>query len=723
MTAQPKSVHDESPSSTVRLPSDHAPHGPTPAGTGQHALHIPRPHIRPKTALPPAEFEIVETVRGSHPGDRYLRTKRQPYFRRTRFGHLLLRDGADKPRQPIGRAYGWLKRLVIGRPLATAEEPHERVNVFTGVAVFASDNISSSAYASEEIMRVLVLAGVGALALTLPITLAIVLVLAIVVLSYQQTIQAYPNGGGSYIVSSENLGTLPGLIAAAALLTDYVLTVSVSVAAGVAALTSIFPALFAQRVALGVGFVAVLCLGNLRGIRESAVLFTAPTYVYLVAIFGLLGYGLWLFATGSLPSYEAPLEWQQAQVAEPLGLLLILRAMASGSVALTGTEAVSNGVPAFKPPEPRHARIVLLIMGSCFGSIFLAISFLAGQLGILPDPSEQETVISQLTRTLVGRDTPYHYLVQLSTALLLVLAANTAFADFPRLSSILARDRFLPRVFAFRGDRLAFSGGIIVLALLAASLIVAFQGSVANLIPLYTIGVFLAFTLSQTGMVRHWWRLRQREQGWRWRAAFNGLGATATAVVTVVVGVAKFALGAWMVLALVPLLVAMMWGIRRHYLRLERGAQRPETPLDPAQIHPRVIVPIARLDLPARQALAFARAIAGDRAVRAVHVADSAEAAEHFHLEWDQWPHGEAGLVLIESPYRSLAGPVLAYIDTVHRAHPDDTIVVVLPEYVPGHWWEQLLHNQTALRLKATLLFHPGVIVANVPYHLGRRAA
>ncbi len=613
-----------------------------------------------------------------------------------------------------------LKRFLVGQPIRTADEPHERVNVFTGLAVFASDNISSSAYATEEIMRVLLLAGIGMLSLTLPITIAICVVLAIVVVSYQQTIGAYPNGGGSYIVANDNLGPMPALVAAAALLTDYVLTVSVSIAAGVEALTSIFPSWFDYRVAICLGFVAVLCLGNLRGIRESGAIFTAPTYIYLFAIFGLLGYGLFRYATGTLPPYEAPAEWREAAGGQALGVFLILRAFASGSVALTGTEAVSNGVPAFKAPEPRNARRVLIMMGTFFGLIFLGISFLAGQMGILPDPTEQETVISQLTRTLVGEGTPYHYLVQISTSLLLVLAANTAFADFPRLSSILARDRFLPRMFQFRGERLAFNVGIVNLAFIAAVLIVVFQGSVTNLIPLYTVGVFVAFTLSQSGMVKHWLKLRDSERGWRRRAVINGVGAVTTGIVAIEVAISKFALGAWMILILIPALIGVMWSIRKHYSRIQ-GALEPETPTDRAHVHPRTLVPVARLDVAARQALAFAGAIAAGGAVTAVHVADSAEEASRFRGEWEAWPH-DAGveMVVIESPFRSLSGPLLGYVNALARAYPDDTIVVVLPELVPGHWWEHLLHNQTALRLKASLLFHPGVVVANVPYHLAR---
>src|SRR5438105_617682 len=669
------------------------------------------------------DLEWRETVQGTKPGDRFVRVATHKGFTRVRRGHLVPRAGSYGPTTSLGRAIERLKRLLIGRPIASAHELHERLNVFKGLAVFASDNISSSAYATEEIMRVLALAGAGALALTMPTTIAIVIVLAIVVISYQQTIRAYPSGGGSYIVANDNLGPLAGLTAAGALLTDYVLTVSVSIAAGVAALTSIFPDLFDYRVAVGVAFVVLLTLGNLRGIRESGTIFSAPTYVYLLAIYGLLAYGLFRFATGTLPSYQPPAEWVQAERGgEALGLFLILRAFSAGSVALTGTEAVSNGVPAFQPPESRNARIVLILMGGCFGSIFLGMSFLAGQLGIIPDPTEEETVISQLTRLLVGAGSPYHYLVQISTALLLVLAANTAFADFPRLASILARDRYVPRVFQFRGDRLAFTGGIVVLAVIAGFLIVAFAGSVTNLIPLYTVGVFVAFTLGQSGMVRHWWKLRAEEPGWRWRAAINGLGAVTTGIVSVEVAISKFALGAWMVLVIVPVLIGIMWSVHKHYQRLE-GARRAETPMLAEDVVIRAVVPVAELGVPARQALAYARAVAADDGhVVAVHVTDDVASAENLRRQWQEWEPG-VEMIIIESPFRSLTGPLLAYIDALKDSNPGDTITVVLPEYVPSRWWEHLLHNQTALRLKAALLFHPGVVVTNVPYHMAVKLA
>jgi amino acid transporter len=619
------------------------------------------------------------------------------------------------PRSAAGRVAERARLTLFGARIPTAHEVHERIDVFKGLAVFASDNISSSAYATEEIMRVLTLAGIGALTLTMPITIAIVAVLAIVVASYQQTIRAYPNGGGSYIVASDNLGPAAGLTAAAALLTDYVLTVSVSIAAGVAALTSIAPGLYDQRVLLGVAFVALLCLGNLRGIRESATFFSIPTYAYLVAIAGLLGYGLWRAVTGELPAYQAPVAWQPVQGAEALGLVLVLRAFASGSVALTGTEAVSNGVPAFKPPEWRRAQMVLILMGASFAAIFLGMSFLAGRIGILPDPTEQTTVVSQLTALLVGEGTPYHYFVQLSTALLLVLAANTAFADFPRLSSILARDGFMPRQFAYRGDRLAFTIGILVLSLLAAVLLVSFGGSVTNLIPLYTIGVFVAFTLSQTGMVRHWWRARATDPGWRRRAAFNAIGAVATGIVALVVGIAKFELGAWMVLILIPVLIGLMWSIHRHYRAVGDALtiDRLDGVLPLRQ--PRVIVPVSRIDRATLSALSFARAISPDAI--AVHVSDGPEEAAEMRARWERLD-ADVPLAIVESPYRVLVGPLLAYIDALERQDPERPVTVVLSEFVPRRFWDYLLHNQTALRLKLRLFFRRNTVVVDVPYHL-----
>ncbi|MBU6423490.1 MAG: APC family permease [Chloroflexi bacterium] len=652
---------------------------------------------------------------GKRPGDRYVRIVRPREFRRRGPGYVVAGEEVLAPEGRVGRAGDAMRRFLFGARIPSEREIHERVGIIKGLAVFASDNISSSAYATEEIMRVLVLAGVGALTLTMPITLVIVAVLAIVVASYQQTLRAYPNGGGSYIVASDNLGPFAGLVAAGALMTDYVLTVSVSIAAGDEALTSIFPELYPYRVALGVAFVFLLMIGNLRGIRESATIFALPTYAYLVAILGMLAFGLFRMVTGTLPAYQAPPAWRAAHGVEALGILLVLRAFASGSVALSGVEAVSNGIPAFKPPEWKNARVVLILMGTSFGVVFFGMGVLAGRLGIVPDPTEEHTVVSILTATLVGDGTPYHYFVQISTALILVLAANTAFADFPRLSSILARDGFMPHQFAYRGDRLAFSTGIVVLSLLAAGLIAGFQGSVTALIPLYTIGVFVAFTLSQSGMVRHWWKLKTLDRGWWWRATFNGLGAVATAVVAVVVGVAKFALGAWMVLVLIPIMIAVMWGIGSHYRRVRDAMtlERPDPPLP--KISPRVVVPVNRLDRSALRALAFARAIASD--VLAVHVSETLEEGQRMRQRWERWA-GPVPLAIVESPYRVLVQPLLAYLDALDEQEPGRTTVVVLPEFVPRHFWENLLHNQAALRLKFRLFFRRNTVVCDVPFHL-----
>jgi amino acid transporter len=659
-------------------------------------------------------------LHGRKPADRRVRVERphSAYFRYAGQGQLVAKRAASVPRTPLGRALARTRAVLFGRPLSIYQEIGERLNVFTGLSIFASDNISSSAYATEEIMRVLVLAGAGALVLTLPITVGIVIVLAIVVISYRQTIAAYPNGGGSYIVASANLGTLPGLTAAAALLTDYILTVAVSVAAGVAALTSIVPELFEYRVAVGVAIIVLIAMINLRGVRESGLVFSIPTYVYLLSIFGVLGLGFFHYITGTMPTYQAPAAWLNAEAAEPLGVLLILRAFSSGSVALTGTEAVSNGVPAFKPPESHNAQVVITLMGTFFGLIFLGMSFLVGQLGILPDPSEQETVVSQLTRTLVGAGTPFHYLVQVSTSILLVLAANTSFADFPRLSSILARDGFLPRVFQFRGERLAFNAGIVVLAIVALALIVAFGGSVTNLIPLYTVGVFIAFTLSQSGMVRRWWRMRAEERGWRKRAAVNGIGALTTGVVAIEVAASKFLLGAWVVLILIPIQIAVMLYIHRHYTASPaKLAVREDIVIPPPRREERVVVPVPGINRAAIQAINVGRSISTD--IRGVLVSDDPTEAARVRERWErQLP--DVSLVVVESPFRALVGPLLAYLDVLDQSWPPDKeapiTFVVIPEYVASSWWERILYNQSANRLRRALIGRSHTVVVNVPY-------
>lgn len=695
----------------------HTPQADDPPSAPASSDHRSAPE--PAAGRPRPEYQAHEVTPGRLPGNRYVRIVRPPGFRRAfrreAPGYYVATEEAGAPTGAVGRALLAARRFLFGRRLRTEQEALERVSKLKGLAVFASDNISSSAYATEEVMRVLVVAGLSALALTVPITMAVIVVLIVVVISYLQVIRAYPGGGGSYIIAHTNLGPLAGLTTAAALLTDYILTVAVSTSAGVAAITSAFPELFPHRVGIAVVVVTLMTILNLRGIQESGTIFAAPTYIYLAAMFGLLGFGLVRAVTGTLPAYEVPPEWLEAYGMESISVLLVLRAFASGSVALTGTEAVADGVPAFKPPEVRNAQIVLLSMGTIFATLFLGISWLSSQIGIVPSPHETETVISQLTRTLVGVGSPYYLFVQFATAVLLLLAANTAFNGFPRLASVIAGDRYLPRQFQFRGDRLAFSVGIVVLAAISAVLIVIFQASVAGLIPLYTVGVFLAFTLSQSGLVRHWWQLRDREPTWRQRAVINGFGALATGVVTIVVTVSKFALGAWMVLVLIPVLIAMMWAIRRHYRAVEDALtlERPEVALERAR-PPQVVVPVSRLDRATLQALQFACSISPD--VSAVHVADDPEEAARFRRQWERLGL-EVPLTIVESPYRALIPPLLAYLDALDKRDPGRPITVVLAEFVPRHFWEYILHNQTALRLKLHLFFRPHTIVVDVPYH------
>jgi amino acid transporter len=661
-------------------------------------------------------LEVRERRRGLRPGDAYVRIVRpfESEFERGDEGSLVATSETLEVQGGWQRGYARVRGWLIGKPISSEREEHERLTKLKALAVFSSDNISSSAYATEEMMRVLVVAGIGAFSLVMPLTIVIVAVLAIVATSYRQTIRAYPNGASSYIVASDNLGPPVGLVAAGALLIDYTLTVAVSVSAGVAAITSIVPNLFEWRVYVAVAIVALLTIGNLRGVRESGTIFMAPTYLYMVAVLGLIGFGLFAIATGIAGDYTPPASWVAAEESNSLGvlgLLLVLRAFSSGAVALTGVEAVSDGVPAFKAPEWRNARTTLTAAAILFATLFLGISFLVSWFGILPDPNEQQTVLSILTRHLTG-DGPYLVLVQVATALILTLAANTSFADFPRLSSFLARDGFMPRQFGFRGDRLAFSTGIVALAALAALLLVVFQASVSALIPLYTLGVFVAFTLSQTGMVRRWWV--RREQGWRRGLVINGLGAVTTAVIVVVVAASKFLAGAWLVMILVPILVTLMWGIHVHYRRLERAiAPRSQLRLATAQ-PPLVIVPIARLDQPSIDALSFARSISAG--ALAVHITNDVATAKVLKEQWRELGGG-AELVIVESPYRALIGPLLRYLDALQRQDPDRRLLVVLSEVVPRHWWDNFLHNQTALRLKLRLFFRKNTIVADVPYH------
>jgi amino acid transporter len=661
-------------------------------------------------------LEVREKRRGKRPGDAYVRIVRpfeEAFQKGDDEGELIATERTVLERPGWTRALRRLRTVLIGRPIHSDREEHERLTKVKALAIFSSDNISSSAYGPEEIMRVLVAAGTGAIALTLPLAGLITIMLAIVTVSYRQTIKAYPQGASSYIVASDNLGSMPGVLAASALLIGYVVTVAVSVSAGVAALTSILPELYDHRVLIGVGLVGLLMVGNLRGIRESGTIFMVPTYAYIVIMLGIIGYGVVRSVLGDVPQYVAPTGWEELeQGGQALGLFLILRAFSQGAVALTGVEAVSDGVPAFKPPEWKNARTTLTWAAIVFAILFVGIAYLVTSIHIVPDPSEEQTVLSQLVRHLTG-DGVILVVAQVATALLLVLAANTSFADFPRLSSFLARDGYLPRQFAFRGERLAFTTGIVFLSLMAIALIFGFKASVKGLIPLYTLGVFLAFTLSQAGMLTRWWR--RREPGWRRGLAINGLGALTTAVVALVVGTSNFFQGSWLVIVLVPLLMLLLLGIHGHYQRMDRLLVLDRIP-DKEEIAPRpiVIVPIARLDRPARQAIAFANSISTDAV--AVHVTHDEATADALRERWPEWA-GSTELVVVESPYRALIGPLLAYMDALQRQAPDRPILVVLAEFVPEHWWENLLHNQTALRLKLRLFSRRNTIVADVPYH------
>lgn len=613
-----------------------------------------------------------------------------------------------------------LQRLIIGNPLPTKAKEHERLSKTKALAVFSSDALSSVAYATEEILLVLALAGTAALSVSLPIAITISVLLVLVVSSYYQTIQAYPGGAGSYNVSRENLGVMASLVAAAALLIDYLLTVAVSISAGVVALTSAFPELLPWKVKIAMLLIALITLANLRGVRESGTIFAFPTY-FFISVFGLLiVVGLFRLWTGNL---SAPVVVGTIATAggnlQTLTLLLVLRAFASGCTALTGIEAISDGVPAFKKPEARNAGITLIVMGILLTSMFLGITYLASSLHIVPQ--EHESVVSQIGRIVFGTGWLY-FLLQASTTLILVLAANTAFADFPRLASFVARDGFLPRQMTNLGDRLVFSNGVGVLAICSCILVWIFQSNPHGLIPLYAVGVFLSFTLSQSGMVRRW----QRVGGpyWRTKATINGIGAVATGIVLLVIIESKFLYGAWIVLAIMPVLVWIFLKIKWHYLQVDRevstlGQLPPQSLFPGSSNRYKVVIPVSQINRATLGALHFARSLSSD--VTAVMVDIDPAKTQLVKDNWSQRVP-DIQLVVLDSPYRSVIDPLLDYLDEVDARDPERGLgVVVLPEVVPPRWWHNLLHNQTALLLKGVLLYrsnHEGIerIVINVPY-------
>lgn len=819
---------------------------------GSDPAFLVRPEIRP----------------GRFPGQERIRfvIPCRPALRRVRRGVLEATPVSLAPRSVLER----LKRVLIGAPIPTNRAEHERLTKFKALAVLSSDAISSVAYATEAILATLVAAGSASLGLTLPIGIAIICLLGIVALSYRQTIPAYPNGGGAYIVAKDNLGTLPGLVAAASLMIDYVLTVSVSVAAGVQALATLFPLPVVAIVSLDVALVLLIMLVNLRGVRESGSVFSIPTYLFIASALLLIIVGF--FKSFVLEHHEIIGHFQYVATTEPLSLFLILRSFAAGCAALTGVEAISNGVPAFKKPEPRNAATTLTWMAVVLGTLFAGLTVLALSYHIEASPTGNPTVDGQIARQVFSGPLFFLYPVfQIATLFILTLAANTSYADFPRLSSLLARDHYLPHQFAFRGDRLAFSIGIVCLATLASLLLVIFQGDTTSLINLYAVGVFLSFTLSQGGMVRHWWQLRQQKQNWQRSLIINGLGALTTLLVALIIASTKFLSGAWIVVVLIPLLVVLFLSIHRHYLLVERERTtaippaprnvrhcvivpvehldaatidrlayahslpsqvlpvhigldqqkaealqaawdkwqrqlpvREQTPLHlirPAQrslvssllhaidtlqqehaqetvtvilpgvatrsllrrlLHPltilkihlffrpavvvtsltpppgeqklplqarlirhRILVPIASFDRVSIQSLAYARSITPY--VTAAHVAMDEQEVEAVQVEWARLQkhltaEEETDLVVIESPYRSLLRPLLAYIDTVQALYTEEVLTVILPEFVVAHWWEFPLHNQTAFQLKAALQARPGLVITNIPQHLPPRA-
>jgi amino acid transporter len=612
-----------------------------------------------------------------------------------------------------------VKRLVVGRPLSSADLEHQRIGILIGLAVFSSDAISSTAYATEEIL--FVTAGspsslaVG-LSKLVPIAIAVAVLLVVVVSSYVRTIYAYPTGGGSYIVSRDNLGRRPSLVAGASILIDYVLTVAVSISAGVAAVISIpaFADLKDYRVAMCLGAITLITVVNLRGVKESGKIFALPTYIYIAFFSALLVYGLtksffgWFGGIDPI-EFDPELAHDLKEKGGALGLIALARGFSSGAVALTGTEAIADGVPAFRRPAPRNAAITLISMAVVLGTLFFGSAVLAHRLH--PIPSHDRTVIAQLGLHVFG-DNAVFFLLQIATAIILLLAANTAYADFPRLSSIIARDGFLPRQFSNRGDRLVFSNGVLVLAFLAAVLIVVFGGITTALIPLYAVGVFTSFTLSQAGMVVH----QRRESAGRWTlgACTSAFGSAVTGFVAMVVVISKFDRGAWVPAVVVPLIVVLFTLVKKHYDALRAALAVPDDYRSPRMNHT-VVVLVSSVHRGTLHALAYAKSLAPNRLL-AVTVVSDADEEERIAAQWARFAI-DIPLEIVHSPYRELSRPVLQFVDELDASYDNDIVTVVLPEFVVSRWWEHLLHNQTALLLKGRLLFRKNTVVTSVPYH------
>jgi amino acid transporter len=610
-----------------------------------------------------------------------------------------------------------LKRVFVGRPIATRDQEHQRLPKKIALATFSSDAISSTAYATEEILFVAALGAGSSLALghdvLIPIGIVVAVLIASVVSSYRQTIFAYPHGGGSYLVSRDNLGRYPSLVAGASLLVDYVLTVAVSISAGVAAIVSL-PALRDlrdHRVLLCLGLVLLITLGNLRGMKESGFVFAVPTYLFILGMSTLVVVGIVKHITGDLGTVDDIPFHENPEVGGSLAIILLLRAFSSGAVALTGIEAIADGVPAFQPPEAKNAAKTLTIMGFVLGTLFLGVSIVAKF--VEPVPTHDETVVSQMGRIVFG-DGVAHVFLQIVTCGILVLAANTAYADFPRLAGIISRDGFLPRQFANRGDRLVFSNGVVFLAVAASALLVAFGGITTKLIPLYAVGVFTSFTLSQLGMVMRGRSLR--DQGWQRRAIVNGFGATMTFIVLIIVAVSKFRQGAWLPVVVIPIVIAAFLAVRRHYDRV--NAAIAITPDQVRRGYPNhtVVVLVSRVHRGVIEALEYARSLRPQH-LAALYVSYEDDDRIAMERQWEEFGL-DTPLEVVHSPYRELVEAVLLYLDELDARWDNDRITVVIPEFVVGKWYEHMLHNQSALRLKGKLLFRPATVVTSVPYHV-----
>jgi len=702
-------------------PEDEQPKKVTPgedADDGRTIVRIPRPGRDPSASEP----ELFETIRGSLPGDRTVRVPRagEQKLRRLGAGAFEATINVLRPATKLGRWWAGTRHVLIGRPMTTAELPHERLSKFKALAIFSSDNLSSSAYATEEMLLILILAGTGAFSYALPIALTLAILVAVVAISYMQLVRAYPRGGGAYDVTRVNIGKSASLLAGSTLCVDFILTVAVSTAAGVAAITSAIPELHDIKIELALGFVAVLTLGNLRGIRESGSIFALPTYFFILSFGAMIVVGLTRLALGHDLQAARPEEAIE-EGAAAVSLFLVLRAFSSGAAALTGIEALAEGVPSFKAPEARNAAVTMSWMALILATFFIGTTILATEMDIVP--SESRTVVAQIAATVFGENA-FFYAVQVGTALILVLAANTAFAGLPTLASVMARDGVMPNLFMFRGDRLAFSNGILVLGVASSIVLFLFDAETHSLIPLYAFGVFMAFTLSQTGMVIHW--RRNREPRWRMYALINGFGAAITGVVAIIVGITKFSDGAWLSMTAMAILFVILWRIQSHYSDFQDdigvGLADPAAVAEAfysvsAGRAQTVIVPVDQINRAVLRTAAYARTLSP--AALAVYVTDERNVGEAFRRQWEE-SVPDVPLIILESPYRSLIEPLMAYIESMDRANGSQAVTVVLPEYVVKRFWHRALHNQLGVRLKKALANRPNTVIVEVPYHLDR---